>query len=435
MKRKAIEELIKWKELKNKTPIILTGAKGVGKTYLAYDFAKAFFKNIYYLNFEREPLWKKLFLPEDPIKTNELLEEHFHFQQEEQEASRILILDEISCCREALQLLDTIHFDYIIAISSNPIPKEYKWNKLILPVYPLEFDEFLRAIGSDWYIELIQTHFNNNNKIPDIVHEELLELFRLYLQIGGMPGILNEYLNLDSVMNIAEQHNILIGSYHDYIKLQNEDSEALKMNQVFDSIMLQLLKENKKFQYKLIRKGTTYAMYKDAISRLKELNYVISCSRISNAQLQACHDKLKAEAAERKPVIPDFPEEEADTAFKLYLHDTGMLYTRISETFGNSLQKCQKIALYENYVAQALQAKNYLFGFWESDSMAKIDFIICRAENILPIEIFENSSTRSKSISVLKQKYDFDYAVKISTRNFEMSNGIKYVPYYAVFCI
>jgi predicted AAA+ superfamily ATPase len=89
----------------------------------------------------------------------------------------------------------------------------------------------------------------------------------------------------------------------------------------------------------------------------------------------------------------------------------------------------------ENYVAQSLKAKNYLFAFWESESMAKIDFIFLRSQDIIPVEIFEGDNTRSKSISVLKQKCSFPYAVKISSRNFEFSNQIKYVPYYAVFCL
>lgn len=430
MKRKAIDDLIKWKALKNKIPIILTGAKGVGKTYLAYDFSKAFFEHIYYMNLEREPLLRNLFVPADPVKTNEQLAEHFHLKQDEINHSEILIVDEISCCTTALQLLDTIHiyksFDYIIAISSKPIPYEYQKNKLILPIYPLEFDEFLRAIGSDWYIELIQTHFNSNTKIPEIVHKELLELHQLYLQIGGMPGAINEYQNLNSVLNIAEQHNLLIGSYHDYIKLLHADSEALKMNQVYDSIMLQLIKENRKFQYKLVRKGTTHTMYKEAINKLTELNYAIKCNRISNVQLLTPMEELDQ---------TDASGEDTDPYFKLYLQDTGILYTKITEEFGDIFYHNQKIAVLENFVAQALQAKNYLFGFWESDSMAKIDFILYKDKDIIPIEIFENINTRSKSISVLKQKCEFNYAIKISTRNFEFSNQIKYVPYYAVFCI
>jgi predicted AAA+ superfamily ATPase len=265
-----------------------------------------------------------------------------------------------------------------------------------------------------------------SKKIPDIVHKELLALHELYLQIGGMPGLINEYLNLSTVVNVSEQHSFLISSYHDYILKNNPDSDALKMNQVFDSLILQLIKENKKFQYKLIRKGTTHFMYKDAIQKLTENNYVIKCNRISNEQLNNPIETFSSE---------EWSSIDTNTNFKLYLPDIGMLYTKMVEEYGTSFETNHKKALLENYIAQSLQAKNYPFAFWESDSMAKIDFIILKDREVIPIEVHESDNTRSKSISILKQKCDFPYAIKVSSKNFEFTNQTKYVPYYAVFCL
>ncbi len=429
MKRKAIDDLIKWKE-NNNVPVLLTGAKGVGKTYLAYDFAKAFFEHIYYINFEREPLMKQLFTFNDSDRISELLGDHFNIECKEISGPSILILDEISFCEAALELLSRSdfkkNFDYIIAISSNPIPNDFNNNIHILSIFPLEFDEFLRAMGNEWYIELIQTHYKTNTKIPDIVHKELLELHQLYLQIGGMPGAVSEYLNFNSIVNVAEQHNLLMGAYHDYILKLNSDSDAIKMNQVFDSLVHQLMKDNKKFQYKLIRKGTTHSMYKEAITKLTKINYAIKCSRISNEELR---EPYKTFTSVR------WLEQDTDINFKLYMQDIGLLNTKIAEEFPVLFNRGQRKAIIENYVAESLQAKKYPFAFWESESMAKIDFIIYKDKKLIPIEVFESDNTRSKSISVLKQKCDFDYAIKISTRNFEFSNQIKYVPFYAVFCM
>jgi predicted AAA+ superfamily ATPase len=363
-------------------------------------------------------------------KTEEELTDYFHISIEDSSESHILILDEISYCPEAVKQVNSLSlsglYKYIIGISSNPISEESIPGFLKMPVYPLDFDEFLIATGNEWYIEAITTHFNTDKKIPDIVHKELLALHQLYLQIGGMPGIINEYLNLSSTVNVSEQHGFLIGSYHDYILKEHQDSDAWKMNQVFDSITLQLMKENKKFQYKLIRKGTTHSMYKDAIRMLCEQNYVIKCNRISNDQL--LHPEQTFHCA-------DWSGTEANTNFKLYLPDTGMLYSKMVEEQGSSLNHSSRKALLENYVAQSLQAKNYPFSFWESDSMAKIDFLFYKKHEIIPVEIFEDEKTRSKSISILKQKCDFPYAVKVSSKNFEFSNQIKYVPFYAVFCL
>ncbi len=429
MKRKLIEELIRWKSENNNTPILMTGAKGVGKTYLAYDFAKAFFEHISYINFERNPECASFFCTLDAEEATSAIHSYFQISEDSPQEGRILILDEIGRCEEALQSLKkgvfADSFRYIIAISSHPLSKEQEMVFSKLSVHPLEFDEFLRAIGSEWYIEAILNHFYSNTNIPEIVHKELLSLHRLYLQIGGMPGLVNEYLNFSDAVNVPEQHSFIVGSYHDYISRDNTDSDALKMKQVFDSLTYQLIKENKKFQYKIIRKGTTHAMYRDAIQKLVEQNYVIRCNKISIDQLQTPSELI----------LLNNSCDAANSNFKLYLPDTGLLYSKLIEEQGISGVVNNKKALLENYVAQSLQAKNYPFVFWESESMAKIDFIIAKNLEIIPIEIHESSNTRSKSISVLRQKCEFPYAIKISSKNFEYSNQIKYVPYYAVFCL
>lgn len=437
MKRKIIDELIRWKTEDKGKQLLLTGAKGVGKTYLAYDFAKAFFGGIYYINLEREPKALTLFQAGVGDQLVSALAAYFHINLEESNEDRILILDEISYCSALLELLKTeclsSVFRFILCISSRPLSKDYshcqkEYSHYLkeLSVRPLEFDEFLLATGNEWYIESILTHFQSNRKIPDIVHKELLALHQLYLQIGGMPAMVNEYLNLMATVNITEQHNFLIGSYHDSIISDNADSDALKMNQVYDSIPLQLLKENKKFQYKLIRKGTTHAMYKDAIRRLMEEHFILSCNRISSEQLSDPNTTFLSE---------DWRNVELNTNFKLYLSDTGLLHTKLAEVVEDHLSVYQKKALLENYVAQTLQAKNYPFAFWESDSTAKVDFIFQKEQTLFPVEIFESEQTRSKSISILKQKCEFPYSIKVSSKNFDFSAGIKYVPFYALFCL
>ncbi len=429
MKRKVIDELINWKTDTQDIPILLTGAKGVGKTYLAYDFAKSFFEEFYYINFERDPLLADLFRNDTKESLSDHLLSHFGIFEERPTDTRVLILDEISFCKEALKAIKkhqlTGVFDYIVAITSHPLPLDFEAVFHRVCIHPLEFDEFLRATGNEWYIETIQNHYHSSSKIPDIVHKELLTLHQLYLQIGGMPGIVNEYLNLSDTINVPEQHSFMISSYHDFIFRDNPDSEALKMNQVLDSLIYQLMKDNKKFQYKIIRKGTTHAMYRDSIKKLVEQNYVIRCNKINSEQLENPSQLF----------IVNNSCEEDNSNFKLYLPDTGLLYSKIKEVQGTEGILTYQRSLLENYVAQSLQAKNYPFAFWESESMAKVDFIISKNLQMLPIEIFSGENTRSKSISVLKQKCHFPYAIKISAKNFDYANDIKYVPYYAVFCL
>ena len=428
MKRNIINDLIRWKTEDNNKPILLTGLKGVGKTYLAYDFAKAFFEFISYINLEHDRVFIKLTDCKNPALFRERLVDWLHLDTSLPASSRILILDEIGDCDKALDMISSCDlsdlFKYIILISSKQLLHKPE-NITELPVHPLGFDEFLIASGNDWYIEAIVNHFNSNKKIPDIVHKELLELNQLYLQTGGMPQAINEYLNIGSLINVQETHSFLIGLYRDYISRSNSDSDALKMLQVYDSLASQLAKENKKFQYRLIRKGTTHSMYKEAIQSLCDNRFVIRCSRIGSEELK------NPELAK----LDEWQRLDTNSSFKLYYSDCGLCNTQIKRKYGHTLDKPQTKAILENYLASSLAAKNYSFAFWESEAMARMDFICMKEDSILPIEIFDGENTRSKNISVLKQKSSFPYAIKISSRNFEFSNQIKYVPYYAVFCL
>ncbi|HHT56128.1 MAG TPA: ATP-binding protein [Herbinix luporum] len=289
----------------------------------------------------------------------------------------------------------------------------------------MQFNEFLTAIGSEWYIETIIAHYNSNKKIPDIVHKELLNLHNLYLQIGGMPSIINEYLNFNNISNIPEQHSHLMGTYRHYLSLLSSDSESLKMNQVLDCLPLQLLKNNKKFQYNLIRKGTTHAMYKEAIQSLSNQNYIIPCYKMTTKDLSNIDKILEEDRLNVNEI----------TSFKLYLSDAGLLHSLLLKEIKTTFNKVARKALLENYIATTLKVNGYPIVFWESESTAKIDFLLSNKGEIIPLEIFCDTNTRSKSISVLKQKIDFPYSIKISERNFEYSNNVKYVPYYAAFCI
>lgn len=434
MKRTAIYQLLKWEQTKDVRPVLITGAKGVGKTYLAYDFSNAFFKRVLYLNFEHDPYANQLFNGKDPFEVSKYLLKHFQIDPNDSDESdnqqnRILILDEISYCPEALKMLTSLQytgeFSRIIAISSNPIEKEKQELFYHIPLYPMQFDEFLVAIAKEWYIETIFTHYETNKKIPDIVHKELLDLYNLYLQIGGMPGIINEYLNFNNCSNIPEQHSLISGTYQHYLNLIYSDSDTLKMIQVLNCLPLQLMKDNKKFQYKLIRKGTTHTMYKEAIQKLSDQNYVVPSYKIATEYLEG----LTVILNENKYNIRE------TNNYKLYQSDVGLLYTQIAKQSPPPFKKATLKGLIENYVAVTLAANGYPIVFWESESMAKVEFMLQKRGQIVPIEVFVGTNTRSKSISVLKQKIDIPYSIKISAKNFDFSNNVKYVPYYASFCI
>ena len=437
MKRNVINKLIQWKKTKKHKPVLLTGVKGVGKTYLAFDFSNAFFENIIYINFEHQNNIEKFFEIRDTIEIRDkLIEVNLFIPNDNKKdeinfSQSILILDEVPNKKLILEKIDLLYkkdiFPYIIMISSGSTHVDFPEclkNFKHITLHPLSFDEFLRAINYDWYIGTIKTHYENNTKIPDILHKELLQLHDLYLQIGGMPSLINEYLSLLTTINLAEQHKALVGSYYNYILENDLEAQALKMKQVLESLPQQLIKDNKKFQYKIIRKGTTYAMYRDAIKNLIDGGYILRSNKIRTEDLVSLSNKDKRDIKLKK-----------NNSFKLYMPDVGLLYTGLIEEGAQYKDLSMRKALLENYIGQTLHSSGYPLYFWESRSMAKIEFIIKKDKTFIPIEVHASSNTRSKSISVLKQSIDFPYGIKISSRNFSFSNDIKYVPYYAAFCI
>lgn len=433
MKRKLINRLADWKENCHNKSILLTGGRGVGKTFLALDFAKTYFDEYIYINFEREPYWYDLLIANENEDKIKLLQERFRFVVTDKPI--LLVLDEISLCPDNMKIIRFIiniqKVFHILAISSKAIANNffsdysYKDYIQLYQLYPLDFEEYLIATGNSWYIEVIQAHYDTNKALPDIVHKELLSFLEEYLQIGGMPSVVNEFINTDSKYNISEKHRILVDSYLSDIRFQNMDSEALKINQILNSMDKQLMKENHKFQYTLIRKGATQTMYAESLQYINDTYYGITCTKFDD------NDFVKKSEKAWSLQSPD----ETKAGFKLYFSDVGILYSAL-KTGHYEISNAMKKGLLENYIAQSLTANDNNCYFWESTSQAKIEFVIKKDDEIIPIEVRANENTRSKNYSIFKTKYEkVNESIKISTKNFGYSNHVKYVPVYAAFCI
>lgn len=425
MKRNAINRLIAWKENKNKKPLWISGIKGVGKTYLALDFAKSFFDGNLYVNFEtvsaaRLLLQKACTSVDNDYNIIELLCDYYQIPKE-YVGNLLFILDEVGECKEAVTMVEELiragSNIPILILSSEVVAHEKDLFEELL-LYPMEFDEYLVAVGNEWYSEVIKGHYQTNRKVPDIVHNELLNTFEDYLLVGGMPAAVNDFISMEGVQNVSDVHLGLYRTLVDRAMKKNNESEALKTLQIFQVMPEQLLKENKKFQYRLIRKGATYALYKDAINDLVENKYLYKCRK---------------NTYETKEVVV----EEDSLQFKLYLPDVGILNTllmknELVDMVSNPL--IQKTIL-ENYMMQSLTARGFCPNFWESNSLAKIDFIIQTPDGIVPIETKLNDNSRNKSVSVFKTSHEIPYSIRISSKNFEFTNHVKNIPYYAIFCL
>lgn len=407
MKRNAIKNLISWKENGTKVPFLLVGTKGTGKTYLAIEFALAYYPQYLYVNFELNRVAEQFF--SESLLNGETVSKTIaqFFQFDERYLSDVLIiLDEIAFCPALFESLshESSGLAFVGITGLLPAPETEKKFQ-ICRLFPMGFDEFLSAVGSDWYIDIIQAHFQNQKPVPDIVHQELLALFEEYLLVGGMPAAVNEYISSRSIVNINEVHCMLRSRMRMLTDVIWDEKVAGKADQVMQVLPDQLKRENKKFRFNSIRKGVTYALYKDSIALLEESGMVLRLN-----------------------------EQSKDGHFKLYLPDVGMLS---SAFYGVETEETRK-ALLENYVMQTLNASGaYQLCFWESDAQAKVDFILNKNDSETPVELRTSMSGKAKSIASYQanagktgEKY-----YRFGFENFYSTSVLYQIPYYAIFCL
>jgi len=406
MKRNAVNQLMEWKESGTSVPFLLVGTKGVGKTYLAMEFATAYYPQYLYVNFELNREANRFF--EESLTVGASLSETVaaFFRMDEMYLSElIVILDEISFCPVLMKALKQKSILPIIAISGVLPEKEETEGFWLCRLYPLGFDEFLSAVGSDWYIDIIQGHFQNLKPVPDIVHQELLALFEEYLIVGGMPAAVNEYMSSKSVYNVSEIHCMVKNRMRAVTEDIYDEKDCGKAEQILKVLPEQLKRENKKFRFNLIRKGVTYSLYKDSIVMLLKTGMVLRLN-----------------------------EQKKDTHFKLYLPDVGML----ASAFGGVDTEETRKALLENYVMQTLTAGEvYELAFWESEAQAKVDFLLSKNNRETAVELRVSTNSKSKSVASYQtstgktgEKY-----YRFGFENFYSTPVLMQVPYYAIFCI
>ena len=430
MKREIINNLIKWKESKNRKPLIIHGARQVGKTYIVKQFAKEYYDNLIYVNFETNQELNSQIA--DSIDTRYIINKLELFYGEKIIPGKTLIFfDEIQANERALTSLKYFCEDapeyHIIAAGSllgiaiNRDNYSFPVGKVqMINMYPLSFKEFLIAIGREKLIDEIQKHFHNDERIDKDIHKLCLKLYRTYLVVGGMPEVVQTYLTEQKkIAALDVQAEILLDYERDMTKYAN-NIFSNRIISAFDSIPVQLAKENQKFQYKVISKGGTSSVFGDAILWLKNSGIVTQVYK-SVAELPLEMHKDLA-------------------SFKLYMSDVGLFvnkarYPLYQIDLSEQPTMISMGPLTEHYVANELKMKGYELYYWESDGKAELDFIIQKETDIIPIEVKSSTHTKSRSLDLYMKKYNPKYAIRISEKNFGFENNIKSVPLYATFCI
>lgn len=431
MERKAMADLVSWKNSKNRKPLLLYGARQVGKTYLVKEFGEKYFKDVIYVNFETNDIIGKLIddniTPEYIIKNLEIA-----FGKIIDKDNTLIFFDEIQKNTRALTSLKYFCEDapeyYVIGAGSllgvhtNKKDFSFPVGKVdFLTIYPLSFEEFLINTNNSLLVDKIKECFRNNKTMPNQLHSKALELYYDYLSIGGMPEVVKEFINTNSTINAIDYQKDIIESYKNDITKYSELSNAPRIIATFDSIPVQLAKDNKKFQYKLVQKGGTSTIFGDSINWLVNAGIVNECIKT-------------------KVGIPLKMYEELDS-FKLYMNDVGLL-TNLSE-FPIYLIKNREAVnetmigmLTENYVASSLKYNNLNLNYWKNEHDSEIDFILQSERGlIIPLEVKTSNHTKSRSLNNYMNEFKPKYGIRLSSKNFGFKNNIKSVPLYAAFCI
>lgn len=430
MKRKIEEQLLAWK---NKTvdrlPLIVNGARQVGKTYILRKFGEEQFKNVVYINLETNLTIASYF--NDNIAPERLLR-YLEASTGERiiPGETLIIFDEIQSCERALTALkyfceETPEFHIaaagsLLGVAINRQHYSFPVGKVeTITLCPLDFEEYLWARGKELLCEEIRTAYETMEPLPDALHQKAIELYREYLIIGGMPACINAFLKSGSFLDVPLVQNEILDNYIADMAKYASNTDSVKIRACYNSIPAQLAKDNKKFQYKVVQKGGSATLFGASIEWLNLAGVVLKCQRIN-------------QAFEPIAVYADL------SAFKLYMGDVGLLTMKsglsqqtVLSGEGNTFMG----AVTENYVAQQLAAKGHDLYYWESSSTAELDFVLQKGNQIIGIEVKKGEHVRSRSLSVFVDSYKPAYSIRLSLKNFGEKDGLKSVPLYAAFCI
>lgn len=423
MKRNAILKLVQWKNSPERKPMVLRGARQVGKTWLMKEFGKNYYDNYVYFNFDEEDELKSIFeTNKNPHRIIELLS---MISDEKIEPEKTLIIfDEIQECPEALNTLKYFKEkanEYHVITAGGLLgtllakPKSYPVGMVnLLDIYPLTFDEFLNAIDSGLYAyyESIQ----KEQVIEQIFHQRLLDAYNYYLIIGGMPECVSSWIKYKDPAMVSKIQRELIEVYENDFSKHNGKVNSGRILMVFRSIVSQLAKPNEKFMYGAVREGARARDFEEAIEWLVSagmLNRVYNVSKMEHPL--SAFDKLDQ--------------------FKLFVFDTGLLKQMAGVDNSAILLKTDyqfKGPLTENYVLQQLQGQFEVEPRYYSDKKGEIDFVVQNKMEIIPIEVKGGEDRSANSFKTYVANNAPQHAYRFSKRGYRKDGGFTNLPLYLV---
>ena len=418
MERKINDDLLKWKRDSLNNPFFLYGARGVGKTYSVLEFGEKFYKNIAYFNTENNLellniLDKEKVLDRLVMKLSMMCGESI-FQDD-----TLIVFDNIVDERfiKLLKIFASNNSPYqVVLISSNRmlINKTRMEGYYYRPMYNMDFFEYLRNTDKIQLIDFIKDSYENNTPMP--FHQMALDTYYEYLETGGFPEVVLAKINGATDLEIdALKLKILDIIRSDYMTY--DSNNYIKSDEVIRFLPSQLIKENKKFQYGLIKKGARSKDYESSINNLVINGLLNRSFRLND---------VKSPLSSYKDTL----------SFKLYFNDVGLLFSLLFLNKSKLLMNDDiRRSLIENDIANTLIKQGYSLYYYQSDGKAEIQFVIQdRTGKIIPIEVVNMKLTKAKAMSMFQKKYNLTDCIRLTEDNFSKKKNIRLIPVYATCC-
>lgn len=431
--------LINWKQKKDKSALIIKGARQVGKSYLVREFGRNEYESYIEINFLKNPLYKNIF--KGDLSAEEIFKRLSAYIPNLKiiPFKTLLFLDEIQVCAEARTAVkflvedgsvDVISSESLLGLSYLEDDDKNVTEPTSLPVgyeeqitmYSLDFEEFLWAKGyNDDAIAYLKDFYISNKEVPKELNDKYLELFREFMIVGGMPEVVQTFIDTNNFQEASKIQGKILADYQDDISKHAKGQEKIKVRQCYDSIPKQLAKEYKKFQYSVVEKGKTSKKYGGSIKWLCDSSLVNKCSNVNEAYI---------------PLLAY----EMDDQFKLYLNDTGLLlYLYGPETklaiLNNTLKGNAKGGIYENIISESLLKRGYkLYYYKTQNSSMEIEFVIEKNGEVIPIEVKAGNDS-TPSLNSFINKYHPKVSYKFVNGNVGFLDGKKTLPHYMVMFI
>lgn len=435
LKRKIEQKLSDWKGIENRKPLIIKGCRQCGKTFSVLDFAKKNYKNVVYLNFYENPDYASVFAGSLEVDTivmmlSALLGREAVFES----GSTVLILDEIQECPEARTALKFFRMDGrydVIGTGSLLGVKGYGKEPKSVPVgsetvidmYPLDFEEFLWANEiAEPVIEMLKKCLEDETPVPEALHSRMRQLLLQYAVVGGMPDAVQTFVDTKQMDEVLQIQRDIVRSYENDMVKYAEKKDKSRIRECFQSIPKQLSKENKKFQYSVVKKGSTASKYAGSLQWIEDAGIIVRCYNLSITELPLDGNAL-------------------EEVFKVYMSDCGLFVSMLEDGTQFDILRGNlygyKGAIFENLIADIFGKMGRKLYYFHKDSGLEVDFVIRYKGQCTLVEVKAATGNTKSTKTILRhpEKYHVNHAIKLGDSNVGRTGQLLTLPLYMAFLL